>query len=74
MLTEKVKASQAKQEEETQQTEEAKPTKSGRPEKSTFEKVMTSPVANQIGKELVRGVFGMLFGSVPRRTTSRRKW
>jgi DNA helicase HerA-like ATPase len=74
MLTEKVKASQAKQEEETQQTEEAKPTKSGRPEKSTLEKVMTSPVANQIGKELVRGVFGMLFGSAPRRSTSRRKW
>ncbi len=37
-------------------------------EKSTFEQVMTSPVAKQVGKELVRGVFGMLFGSAPRRS------
>lgn len=42
-------------------------------EKSTFEQVLTSPVAKQVGKELVRGVFGMLFGTAPRRS-SRRGW
>ncbi|MBL7863693.1 MAG: DUF853 family protein [Cyclobacteriaceae bacterium] len=59
-------------------TKEESPTESrqtGRParqEKSTFEEVMSSPVAKQVGRELVRGVFGMLFGSAPRRTTRRR--
>lgn len=42
--------------------------------KSTFEEVMTSPVAKQVGKELVRGVFGMLFGSAPRRRSTRSLW
>ena len=46
--------------------------RTGRPEKSTFEEVMSSPVAKQVGRELVRGVFGMLFGSAPRRSTRRR--
>ena len=45
-----------------------------RVEKSTFEAVMTSPVAKQVGRELVRGVFGMLFGSAPRRSYSRRRY
>lgn len=45
---------------------------SSRKEKSTFEQVMTSPVAKQVGKELVRGVFGMLFGTPARRSTRRR--
>ncbi|MFN8340291.1 MAG: helicase HerA-like domain-containing protein [Cyclobacteriaceae bacterium] len=44
-----------------------------RPQKSTFEEVMSSPVAKQVGKELVRGVFGMLFGSAPRKRT-RSPW
>jgi DNA helicase HerA-like ATPase len=44
----------------------------GRKEKSTFEEVMGSPVAKQVGRELVRGVFGMLFGTTPRRRTRRR--
>lgn len=44
----------------------------GRKEKSTFEEVMTSPVAKQVGRELVRGVFGMLFGATPRRRSRRR--
>ena len=38
-----------------------------RQEKSSFEQVMASPITKQIGKEIVRGVFGMLFGSTPRR-------
>ena len=34
----------------------------GRQEKSTFQEVLSSPIAKQIGREIVRGVFGMLFG------------
>src|SRR5688572_10145745 len=45
---------------------------SSRKEKSTLEEVMTSPVAKQVGRELVRGVFGMLFGTAPRRSSRRR--
>ncbi|MBT1706165.1 helicase HerA-like domain-containing protein [Chryseosolibacter indicus] len=44
-----------------------------RKEKSTFEEVMASPVAKQVGRELVRGVFGMLFGTPSRRSSSKRK-
>lgn len=54
---------------------EAEVKSAGRPrqEKSTFEQVLASPVTRQIGRELVRGVFGMLFGAAPRRTYSRRR-
>ena len=45
----------------------------GRKEKSTFEQVIASPVAKQVGREIVRGVFGMLFGTTPRRRSTRRK-
>lgn len=48
------------------------PSRSARAEKSTFEEVMSSPVAKQVGRELVRGVFGVLFGSAPRRSSRRR--
>ncbi|MDZ4716118.1 MAG: helicase HerA-like domain-containing protein [Cytophagales bacterium] len=47
--------------------------RSPRAEKSTFEQVMTSSTARQVGRELVRGVFGMLFGTTPRRRTTRRR-
>ena len=46
---------------------EVKRTTRSRQEKSTFEEVISSPVAKQVGRELVRGVFGVLFG------TGRRK-
>ena len=46
---------------------EPKTTSRGRKEKSTFEEVMGSPVAKQVGREIVRGVFGMLFGTTTRR-------
>jgi uncharacterized protein len=46
---------------------------SSRKEKSTFEEIMASPITKQVGKEIVRGVFGMLFGSSPRRSTARRR-
>jgi hypothetical protein len=41
-------------------------------EKSTFDQVLSSPVAKQVGRELIRGVFGVLFGTRAR-TTTRRK-
>jgi DNA helicase HerA-like ATPase len=44
----------------------------GRKEKSTFEQVIASPVAKQVGREIVRGVFGMLFGAPARRRSTRR--
>jgi uncharacterized protein len=51
---------------------EPKKTLSRKAEKSTFEEVMSSPVTKQVGRELVRGVFGMLFGTTPRRRSTRR--
>lgn len=70
ILNERVQA--ATQQKEKSTAENKVVGKSAREEKSTFEQVMTSPVAKQVGRELVRGVFGMLFGSAPRRTTRRR--
>lgn len=71
ILNKRLQAHQ-EQAEEKEKAEQAKPQKAGRQEKSTLEKVMTSPVTQQIGKSLVRGVFGMLFGA-PKRST-RRGW
>jgi DNA helicase HerA-like ATPase len=69
------KMSNAIKEKEEIKREEAETEKStsrsSRKEKSTFDEVMASPVTKQIGRELVRGVFGMLFGKAPRRTTRR---
>lgn len=70
MLSEKMEAAKQQQEEIKQAKEEAKAAAkpaSRRAEKSTFEKTMANPVVRQVGKEIVRGVFGMLFGSAPRR-------
>jgi uncharacterized protein len=65
-----------KEQEETVEKEQGKKVASRsttkKAEKSTFEEVMTSPVAKQVGKEIVRGVFGMLFGTPTRRRSSRR--
>jgi hypothetical protein len=55
-----------------QEEEAPKKTSSGRKEKSTFDQVMGSPVAKQVGRELVRGVFGVLFGTTTRRRSTRR--
>jgi DNA helicase HerA-like ATPase len=49
-----------------------KPVATSRKEKSTFDEVLSSPVAKQVGRELIRGVFGVLFGKTPRRTSNRR--
>jgi DNA helicase HerA-like ATPase len=56
---------------------ENKPARKGaygksRAEKSTFDEVISSPVAKQVGRELVRGVFGLLFGTSTRRRSTRR--
>ncbi|MBL0740889.1 helicase HerA-like domain-containing protein [Chryseolinea lacunae] len=64
--------------EQQEEAEEAKEQKaqsrtSSKKEKSTFEEVISSPVAKQVGRELVRGVFGVLFGTTTRRSSSRRK-
>ena len=70
------------EEEEADQQEAAKsPTRATAPakkEKGFFEEVLASPLAKQIGRDVVRGVFGMLFGkattaSRSRSTTTRRK-
>jgi DNA helicase HerA-like ATPase len=74
ILTKKLKAQEEEQAEAKQQVEEQKPARTARTEKSTFEQVINSPITKQIGKEMVRGVFGMLFGTTPRRSTARRKW
>ena len=75
MLNERMETVRAKQSEDADVKEEVKVTqRSARKEKSTFEEVMSSPVAKQVGRELVRGVFGMLFGSAPKRTTARRRY
>jgi hypothetical protein len=70
ILNERVQAMQETQAGTAPATSTVRTTKA---EKSTFEQVLTSPVAKQVGKELVRGVFGMLFGTAPRRS-SRRGW
>ena len=64
---EAVKVEQQKVEEEKKEVQAAKPVARARQEKSSVEKVMASPITRQIGKEIVRGVFGMLFGSAPKR-------
>lgn len=73
ILNERMTAAK-KQEEEVEQREvESKAARTSRKEKSTFDEVLSSPMTKQIGRELVRGVFGMLFGKTPR-TTTRRKY
>jgi hypothetical protein len=72
ILSEKLTAVREEQEQANEQ-KAAAPRPVGRPrhEKSTMEEVLSSPITKQVGKELVRGVFGMLFGSTPKRRSSR---
>lgn len=60
LLNERIQSHQSEQ-------QSAPPVTKGRPEKSTIEQVLSSPITKQVGKEIVRGVFGMLFGSAPKR-------
>ncbi len=68
-------ASRAAEEQEAQKVAEkeaakAAPRGRAREEKGMFEEALASPLAKQVGRELVRGVFGMLFG---KSTSSRSK-
>lgn len=67
VLSERMKQQQAQAEEVREQ--KSQPRTSSRHEKSTFEEVISSPMAKQVGRELVRGVFGVLFGKTPRRSS-----
>lgn len=67
MLTKRME-DHAKQEEQAKQ--EVVEAKKQKEEKGMVTEVLTSPLAKQMGKEIVRGVFGMLFGKT---TTTRKK-
>lgn len=62
MLTKRINDKLADQEDQNQSEEEAP--KKG--EKSIIEQVMGATITRQIGKEIVRGLFGMLTGKKPR--------
>lgn len=64
---------QKEEKEEERKTSSSSRTTSRRQEKSTLEEVMGSPLAKQVGRELVRGVFGMLFGGTTTRRSSRKR-
>ncbi len=74
ILNERVLAVKQEKEQAMESAKEAKISPSVKAEKSTFEQVLSSPITKQVGRELVRGVFGMLFGSAPRRTYTRRRY
>jgi len=61
----------AKMKNQGKSVEERAPS-SRKTEKSTFDEVLSSPMAKQVGREVVRGIFGMLFGSTARRPSRRR--
>jgi uncharacterized protein len=74
ILNQRIQTANIKEEEEQAHDTQPQPQAKGRAEKSTFDQVINSPITKQIGKELVRGVFGMLFGTTPRRSTAKRRW
>jgi DNA helicase HerA-like ATPase len=71
MLTDKINQKQAEQNEELAKVEEQKrveqESKPKPGEKSIVEKVMGATITRQIGKEIVRGIFGMLTGKKPKK-------
>lgn len=67
LLGERLSQQKQEKEKEQQESQTARRSTAGRQERSTFDQVLSSPVAKQVGREIVRGVFGMLFGSAPRR-------
>ncbi len=74
LLNTKMKQQAEEAAEANEEKVEKTPSRSARKEKSTFEEVISSPVAKQVGRELVRGVFGVLFGTTTtRRRTTKRK-
>ncbi|KQS33104.1 helicase HerA-like domain-containing protein [Dyadobacter sp. Leaf189] len=69
MLTKRMEA-HAKAEEETKQ--EVTEVKKQKEEKGMLSEALNSPLAKQIGREVVRGVFGMLFGKTTRSRTTKK--
>lgn len=65
MLTKRIEQ-HAKLEADTKQ--EIQQTKNQKEEKGMISEALSSPLAKQIGREVVRGVFGMLFGKTTTRT------
>jgi DNA helicase HerA-like ATPase len=59
--------------EEAERSAPVPSSRSSKKQKSTFDQVIESPITKQVGKELVRGVFGLLFGTAPRRRTTTRR-
>jgi DNA helicase HerA-like ATPase len=59
ILTERVNARQAA----SPQPQATQTTTPRRAEKSTVQEVLSSPVTKEIGRQVVRGIFGMLFGA-----------
>jgi DNA helicase HerA-like ATPase len=64
MLDERMKNFQEQEKKDEEKTSSGR--RSNRKEKSTLEEIMGSSVARQMGREVVRGVFGMLFGKSTR--------
>ncbi|RRN76571.1 DUF853 family protein, partial [Pseudoxanthomonas sp. SGD-10] len=70
ILTQRIEeklASENRIQEEARQTPSNRT--SSRAEKSAFEKVINAPITRQIGREIVRGLFGMITG----KKTSKKK-
>lgn len=67
ILSERMEKLQKEAQEAEEEKQEAKEVAPRRGEKSTIEKVLASPVTRELGKQLIRGVFGMLFGKAPRK-------
>lgn len=63
ILTERVNARQQQEAAAKEAGEEPVKKSTGRREKSAVEEVLSSPVAKEIGRQVVRGLFGMLFGT-----------
>lgn len=72
ILSERIEA--VEQEKEEAKAQKAAAPARSRQQKSTFEQVLSSPVTKQVGKEIVRGVFGMLFGTQPKRRSRSSLW
>lgn len=67
ILVDKINAKQVSIDEQTNTKSTVTLSTSRKAEKSTVEQVLSSPVTKEIGRQVVRGIFGMLFGSTRRR-------
>lgn len=66
ILTKRVNEKMAEEQAQQEAEAEEKANEPKRGEKSIVEKVMGATITRQIGKEIVRGLFGMLIGKKPR--------